>query len=38
MIGATTEMYRFVEELSGSVREPIHLYLLGGGSMMYAGL
>ena len=38
MIGASTEVDRFVEELSGSVREPIHLYLLGGGSMMYAGL
>ena len=38
MIGASTEIDRFVEELSRSVREPIHLYLLGGGSMMYAGL
>lgn len=38
MIGASTEVDRFVEELSRSVREPIHLYLLGGGSMMYAGL
>lgn len=38
MIGASTEIDRFVEELSRSVREPIQLYLLGGGSMMYAGL
>lgn len=38
MIGASTEIDRFVEELSGAVHEPVHLYLLGGGSMMYAGL
>lgn len=38
MIGASTEIDRFVEELSIAVHEPIHLFLLGGGSMMYAGL
>lgn len=38
MIGASTEIDRFVEELSGAVHESVHLYLLGGGSMMYAGL
>lgn len=38
MIEASAEIDRFVKELSEEVHVPVHLYLLGGGSMMYAGL
>ncbi len=38
MIEASAEIDRFVKELSEEVHGPVHLYLLGGGSMMYAGL
>ena len=38
MINASAEIDRFVKELSEEMHDPAHLYLLGGGSMMYAGL
>ena len=38
MIGASADIDRFVKELSGETEGPIRLYLLGGGSMMSAGL
>lgn len=38
MIEASAEIDRFVKELSEEVHGPVHLYLLGGGSKMYAGL
>ena len=38
MIQASVDIERFVKELSENVDAPVDLYLLGGGSMMYAGL
>lgn len=38
VIQASVDIDRFVKELSENVDMPVNLYLMGGGSMMYAGL